>query len=1501
MKKVLHALALAMSASVAMAAFGPVESVTINNVPGTPPKYLLQSITAGGGQTYPLSGLAYGSTIGSPSGGSIANMVDFDLNTVSTGNGSWTKTVLFGGINFTDSNGSLPDFFLFEAAGSGNPDDVSVAAIFTDDTIGMAVACPVDVATGWGNPGLPNVNSPINNGQPILGLAWDITDLKDALGNPLPAGSTIKGIQILPGSNIDPCGFYAVVPPSAIDHFSVVASSPQVAGVAFDVTITAEDASYVTVNDSTTVVTASGSSGSLMEFDWNSDGTYGDNSGTLVAGVKTIKARTKKAQTVTLSASAGLGGSITTLSPPDVLVTADAFNKLQILAPGEATAPGTATGKTGTPFKQAFGYSFNVTVNAVDAYWNVVNSVYDTVGITATDATATLPPDAGLWGGGTGSFAVTLGTNGTFTLTATDVTDHTKTPGTVVVAAADASLWNLDLSLKTFTNNTGVAETRVALTNAGLSVANEAGGSRAVVFDANGAHFGANGDGGTWWAARNYLRTLENYGNVSFTAYITIDRSHCASTAYFGIGTGSQAGEFGEADRLVANASGLQFYLPNSTSQGAINVKVNGAQPSSTGGIPNGENSGKNIKRVKMVYDSVAQTMQFAVDNDFSGLSFSPDWTSPVYDLVGLGVAAEWASGDASKIYFGGDGEGTSPATNGTIYTAFKVTAGLETEVPVTFGATAPGASAVWMMPVVSGSAIDGSVATVLDASVKLYQDGVQVASGGSRVGADVFIAYTNSTALLPGSTHTNMLTCADSNGKNHTNYWLWTVFNYRTIPSSYALGTPATIPGLLVKTFATDSAGPGPSATPGIIAAEQQIAGGLVDASGNPYPNLADPSSGSDSNVNWSLIAGAAAGNFNANTEPFGQYTDREFVGVNPTSGVAVNFTTEVNAYLRLVAGNYRMLVNSDDGFEISVAPGLGNPDGTVLGGFLAGGHPAADVSVDFVIAADGDYPFRLLYYQAGGGASAEWIMQNMTTGEKVLINDEFNPGTVLAFQTGSPRATLTRMLPASGYGPLPINQGVEFKITNGRTALTGTPTLLVNGQPVTPSIVSGGGVTTITWSPNGNHPYGSSQTAQLIWTENTTPSPTVWTNSTSFTVKQAALADMPYGTPWIEAADYDFGGGQMVPAANDYYSYTGNAYQTTNAWGDPFFPILNVDYFNFFNQGDTGPYRGNASLHPTTPTPNIAAVNSGSSAARPNGVFVTQSREIGWVYSGYGVNYTRTLPNGIYNPVISVAAPNAHGSGVSLVKSGAGTTNQTLQPVGTFRSATGSGGFGTYALRQLTAVDGTPAALYVNGPGGSGTVTLRWTLGLPGYSGFVLNANWMALRPMTNVPPVIAAVSPANGATGVTNNGQLVFTVQTYDRPVNPGSIALQFNGSAVTPTVSGPDNSGVMTVSYSYNVAYTSTNTYSLSLSDTGIPAPVVTKTTSGSFVVMSKPIPPSTPISYQASGGQLVLSWDQGLLLQATNVMGPWIPNPSATSPFTNNTDMPVMFYKVLIAP
>src|SRR5206468_2042499 len=96
---------------------------------------------------------------------------------------------------------------------------------------------------------------------------------------------------------------------------------------------------------------------------------------------------------------------------------------------GETAAPGSATGKTGTPTAQTAGSAFNVTVNAVDANWNPVSSGSGTVAITASDANAALPGSAAL-SAGTQTFSVTLKSSGSATLTATDTFDGLKIPNT---------------------------------------------------------------------------------------------------------------------------------------------------------------------------------------------------------------------------------------------------------------------------------------------------------------------------------------------------------------------------------------------------------------------------------------------------------------------------------------------------------------------------------------------------------------------------------------------------------------------------------------------------------------------------------------------------------------------------------------------------------------------------------------------------------------------------------------------------------------------------------------------------------------------------------------------------------------------------------------------------------------------------------------------------------------------------------------------------------------
>ena len=100
----------------------------------------------------------------------------------------------------------------------------------------------------------------------------------------------------------------------------------------------------------------------------------------LVAGTKTFAVTAKTAGSATFTATDISDGSKTANTSPATTINAGAFAKLQLLMPGETAAPGTGTGKTGSPSAQTAGTSFNVTVKAVDANWNLVNTVTDTAG-----------------------------------------------------------------------------------------------------------------------------------------------------------------------------------------------------------------------------------------------------------------------------------------------------------------------------------------------------------------------------------------------------------------------------------------------------------------------------------------------------------------------------------------------------------------------------------------------------------------------------------------------------------------------------------------------------------------------------------------------------------------------------------------------------------------------------------------------------------------------------------------------------------------------------------------------------------------------------------------------------------------------------------------------------------------------------------------------------------------------------------------------------------------
>src|SRR5213078_3383965 len=130
----------------------------------------------------------------------------------------------------------------------------------------------------------------------------------------------------------------------------------------------------------------------------------------LVAGTKNFSVTLNTAGNWTVTASDITTPAMTANTSPAITVPGT-FVKLQLLVPGETAAPGTGSGKTGTPTSSTAGTAFNITVNAVDSFWNTVTTAADTVDITSTEPNATLPADAALVSG-TRNLSVTFKTAG---------------------------------------------------------------------------------------------------------------------------------------------------------------------------------------------------------------------------------------------------------------------------------------------------------------------------------------------------------------------------------------------------------------------------------------------------------------------------------------------------------------------------------------------------------------------------------------------------------------------------------------------------------------------------------------------------------------------------------------------------------------------------------------------------------------------------------------------------------------------------------------------------------------------------------------------------------------------------------------------------------------------------------------------------------------------------------------------------------------------------------
>ena len=344
---------------------------------------------------------------------------------------------------------------------------------------------------------------------------------------------------------------------------------------------------------------------------------------------------------------------------------------------------------------------------------------------------------------------------------------------------------------------------------------------------------------------------------------------------------------------------------------------------------------------------------------------------------------------------------------------------------------------------------------------------GVQVQLDGATVTPDsvTFVQGTPSTLTVQysqaptvfasGSSHTFQVTFTTFDGEVVPDAVTFTAPDWTTIPPALgtAVGTGAE-PGMRWRTHQLDTARGNT-----IPLAESQLAGDLGpsvhDPAGHSTPQGADGFFRIES-VNFDQAAGTAVGSILGD----------DFIpgipglGTN-TAGNTDNIAAEALTFLELQPGFYTMVVQSDDGFQVST----GNADNTTY--LVLGTAPIGRTVFYFNIETAGVYFFRLLWYEGGGGANVEWYTVN-ADGTSTLVN-----GT----ETGAIKAYRTRTVPEP---ELPTSTPAEFTsiITNVDGTITatwtGAGTLEAASSIAGPWDAIDGATSPYTFTPAGNAWFG-------------------------------------------------------------------------------------------------------------------------------------------------------------------------------------------------------------------------------------------------------------------------------------------------------------------------------------------------------------------------------------------------------------------------------------------
>jgi hypothetical protein len=379
-----------------------------------------------------------------------------------------------------------------------------------------------------------------------------------------------------------------------------------------------------------------------------------------------------------------------------------------------------------------------------------------------------------------------------------------------------------------------------------------------------------------------------------------------------------------------------------------------------------------------------------------------------------------------------------------------------------------------------------------------------------TKVGTVTTVAYWDAAAPFPpGSQVTVGLTINDTakGGPYSFNSAPLTVAPYLVLtPAMAVTNVDTTQPGFNVKGYHVllngFNSGFGLSGTtPTETTMENSVRRAEEEMAGLLGPNDAAPSSAIEPGaINYCINTNAPEGGmvFPA--------TARAFPGVPQSAADEEqidNFAYEFTTIIYFPEqGVYELAFNSDDGFRMTAGNPATDRFNALLIGQYDGGRGSSSTSTEMYVAKAGYYPFRTIYFQGNGGATAEWIGHELypTSTTNALINDTTSPTALLSYRSSSATypAAVTFIDPVVNSGTYQADWPLEVQISDGSAGAISAPALYLNGAAVTPTTSKSGGVTTLTYKPATLLPAG----ANMLGVTFKDASGTVQSNSVAFNV---------------------------------------------------------------------------------------------------------------------------------------------------------------------------------------------------------------------------------------------------------------------------------------------------------------------------------------------------------------------------------------------------------------